>query len=481
MVLGVLATPIILSYLGEEQFAIFRVLLDWFGHISLLEFGLYGGSLSFLAKMMTEKRSKIGVVLQTLFVKYSYVLAWQIGCLLVFSLFFDRLVQVSPQYESTAWWAFVILSFGTLFIYSQIFRGYLEASQRGYIVSYILIAQNVIYLFLAVIFVYLSYGVIGQVVAYMMSLLVSMILYVFICRGILPEFFSKEILVKDDINVFLKQRKNNFLSELCGRISLFSDNIIITFILGAKSVTAFYLTQRLAQILQQQLQNISSSAWPALGELYYQNQKDVLSMRIVQLTEVTAASSGVALGTLVIMNKSFMYLWTGEETYSGDTTTYLACLNGGLFAITSLWGWCFAAINRTDKVTPVLFVQALVNIIGSFVFTYMVGINGPLYGTLLGVGFIAIWWLGKIVAETFSIRYHLLMRLWVVPFIIPISIAVTIHLFASLPLVDTWIEFVCWYVVVTGLFAFTVYFTLITKKTKALFRERIYHFMHKGL
>ncbi len=481
MLLGIIATPIILEYLGEEQFAIFRILLDWFGHLSLLEFGLYGAVLSFLAKIMTEKKEKLGAVLQIVFFKYSYVFVWQLVCLVVFAVFFKKLVPVSTQYESTAWWSFVVMTLCTVFIYTQILRGYLDASQKGYIVSYILVAQNVVYLALAVGFVYLSYGVIGQVVAYVISLFFMAILYLYVCRKILPQFLSREMVVQADLDVFIKQRKNNFFNELCGRISFLSDNIIITFILGAKSVTAFYLTQRLAQILQQQLQGVSNAAWPALGELYYKNQKDILSQRIVQLTELTAALAGVSMGTLILMNKSFMYLWTGAETYSGDETTFLACINGGLFAITSLWGWCLAAINRSDKAAPVFFVQALINVLGSFVITYLVGINGPLYGTFVGLAVTAIWWLGKILAETFSIRYPLLMRLWIVPFLIPVTAAIAIQMSTVVPIAGSWIAFFGWYILISAVFLVVVFSVLVSKKTKALLLEKLREFVSRRL
>lgn len=477
LLLGVLATPIILHYLGEEQYAIFRILLDWFSHLSLLEFGLYGAILSFLAKILTEKKEKLGVVLQLILKKYTRILIIQLSCLMVFAVFFKYLVPVDPKYSQSAFIAFLVMSSGSVFIYSQIFKAYLEAAQKGYLVSYIMVAHNVMYIVLAVAFVYLSYGVVGQVVAYIISMLFMTLLYMYLCKDTIPLFFSKEMLVQEDLNIFKKQRKNLFLNELFGRASFMSDNIIITFFLGAKVVTAFYLTQRLAQILQQQLQNVSNAAWPALGELYYKNQREVLASRIIQLTELTAALSGMSLGTLILMNKSFMYLWTGKETYAGDVTTYLACVNAGFFAIVSLWAWCLSAINRSDKVVPVFFTQTLVNVIGSFVFTYFIGMNGPLIGTCIGFGIVTLWWLGKIVAEIFSIKYKTLMLLWVVPFLFPISVAIGIHHFLKWNLAEGWIHFFTQYFIVSFVFMGSVYIFLISRKTKDLFLEKVKDFL----
>lgn len=481
LVLGVVATPIILRYLGEEQFAIFRIFLDWFAHLSLLEFGLFGAVLSFLAKILTEKREKLGIVLQIVFKKYTHILLWQIACLCLFGVFFNYLVPVDPKYTHSAFIAFLIMSSTSFIIYVQIFRAYLEASQRGYIVSYIIVAQNIMYLVLAVAFVYMSYGIVGQVAAYAISLLFMFLLYIYLCRDMIPLFFSKDILVQEDINLLKKQRKNLFLNELFGRISFMSDNIIITFFLGAKAVTAFYLTQRLAQILQTQLQNVSSSSWPALGELYYRNQRDILAARIIQLTELTAAFSGIALGTLILMNKSFIYLWTGSSTYSGDMTTYLACINGGLFAITSLWGWCMSAVNRAEKAIPVLFAQTIVNVIGSFVFTYFLGVNGPLFGTFIGIAVVAIWWMGKLMSEMFSIKYKTLMLLWTIPLVIPIGISIGIHYFFSWDLATNWFQFFVQYAAVSILFFVSVYGLLVSKKTKTFFSDKVKHFILRKL
>jgi O-antigen/teichoic acid export membrane protein len=477
LLLGVLATPVILRYLGEEQYAIFRILLDWFSHLSLLEFGLYGAVLSFLTKILTEKKDKLGVFLQLVLKKYTRILFVQAGCLFVFALFFKFLIPVDPKYSQSAFIAFIIMSSSTLLIYSQIFKAYLEAAQKGYLVSYIMVAHNVMYVVMAVAFVYLSYGVVGQVVAYVISLLFMTLIYMYLCKDMLPLFFSKEILVQDDINLFSKQRKNIFLNELFGRASFMSDNIIITYFLGAKAVTAFYLTQRLAQILQQQLQNVSNSAWPALGELYYKNQREILASRIIQLTELTAAFAGISLGTLILMNQSFMYLWTGKETYSGDLTTYLACINAGFFALISLWAWCLSAINRSDKAVPIFFTQTLVNVIGSFVFTFFIGLNGPLIGTFIGFFFVTIWWLGKIISEIFSIKYRALMLLWVIPFLFPICIAIGIHQFLQWHLSAGWIDFFIKYLVVSFVFAGLVYIFFISRKTKDLFIEKIKEFI----
>lgn len=479
LLLGIITTPIILQYLGEEQFAIFRILLDWFANLSLFEFGLYGALLSFFSKILGEKKKKLGVALQLMFMKYTHVLVGEIMALVVFALFYPYLVPVSAENQGEAWWSFVILSTSTLLIYSQIFRARLEASQRGYIVSYIMVAQNILYLSLALCFVYWGYGVIGQVISYVISLIFMFVLYLYFCREDIPLFFSQDILVQEDLHLFKKQRKNIFFVDLFGRASLMSDNLIITFILGAKSVTPFFLTQRLAQMIQLQLQHISNSTWPAIGDLYYKNQRELLNRRILELTEITAWLSGICLGALIISNKAFIFLWTGEATYSGNMTTILACINAGLFSVTSLWSWCFSAVNRSDKVVPVFFVQSMVNIIGSFIFTYALGVNGPLIGTFLGLGVIAVWWEGKVLCEIFGIGYLILMRKWIIPFLLPVISMTVVYKYLYAPVVSHWIEFFLLYIGSAGAIAIFSTLFFLHRDTRQLCVDKTVHFLVK--
>src|SRR5438046_3172928 len=42
--LAIFTTPLIVSWLGEARFGAYRACLDWFGYVSLLEFGI-GGAL----------------------------------------------------------------------------------------------------------------------------------------------------------------------------------------------------------------------------------------------------------------------------------------------------------------------------------------------------------------------------------------------------------------------------------------------------
>ncbi len=78
--------------------------------------------------------------------------------------------------------------------------------------------------------------------------------------------------------------------NLCGRVSLLTDNIVVSGLLSPALVTPFVLTQRLTSLAQRELQTIGNASWAALAELSAQGRKDVFSRRLLELTRVVAVS-----------------------------------------------------------------------------------------------------------------------------------------------------------------------------------------------
>lgn len=471
LVLGMVATPIILSKLGEEKFGTLRVMLDWLAHLSLMEFGLYAAVMSLMVKVLGENKSHVGSALKVSFLKYKNVLFLQVISLAVFCLFFEKLVPVDEDLQMEVWISFFILSSSVFFIFSQIFKAHLEASQRGYIVSYVMIFQNIFYIIASLWFLHLGHGLIGQAWAYVASIAFAFVIYAWLCRDEIKIIrFSKDKYTEEP--TFKNQRKNLFMTELFVRASLMSDSLIISFLIGTKEVTGFFLTQRLIQVVGQQLQNVSNSSWPALGELYYHKKLDVFNNRVLQLTEVVAFLSGVGLSVLVIFNRAFIVLWTGESTYAGAWITNLAALNAGFFALTSLWSWCFSATHKADLITKIFFVHAIVNVSLSFILTSLLGVVGPLLATAIAYMTVAIWWESKVLTTVFGISRWKLHRSWTLPFLIPIGASIIYVSAYDYPAVHSWLGFF----IGTTSFALVLfifgYFLLVSRSSRDFFKDK---------
>lgn len=472
VLLGLVTTPLILKYLGEERFGAFRILLDWLSHMGVLEFGLYSASLALLTKASVEGRESMRATLRLIFKNYFVVFVLQVTAYIFLYYFVDRLIPVSREIQGELRLATIIMAISLFFLISQIFKAYLESLQKGYVVSLILMIFNITYLCFSTTGAVLGYGLPGQAVSYVLSLLISLIIFSFFSKSLWSDFFSQTE-TKENSAILKKQRFSHFSNELCARIALLSDNIIVSIFMGAHVVTAFFITQKVSGMIQQQLQHISNSSWAALSELHFQKKHDIFKERILQLTEVIAYFSGVTLSVCCILNPSFISLWTGADTFSGVWVSNLSSINAGFFSLLSLWSWCFTATNLTNKLVPLSIAQAVVNLSASLILTKYYGVIGPLAGTLISFVGVSVGWKSWLICKTFQINFTQLTMSWVRPMLPPLILVLAyMQMFGPL-LLTSWLQIIFAGFVITSLIFGVSFFVLIRRSTQDLLKLRI--------
>jgi O-antigen/teichoic acid export membrane protein len=470
--LSLATTPLILNSLGDERFGAYRLLLDWLSHLSILEFGLYSASLALLSKAATEGTESLRGTVKLILKNYGYVLVAQIVFFILFFFFVDRLIPVSFHLQNELRISALIMSVSLLFLVGQVFKAYLEAVQKGYLVSLTIVLFNIVFLLQCTLFAYWKWGLWGQVIAYVISLLVSFIALVTLAPEVLKFLFSPQK-SQEPTQLLKKQRFSHFMNELCGRISLMSDNIIISLFMGAGPVTAFFITQKVGNMMQQQLQHLSNSSWAALSELHYQGNHEQFKKRVLDLTELIAFSAGVILSIVCLLNYSFVSLWTGAHTYSGDAVTNLTAINAALFSILSLWSWCFAATNLTQKIVTMSIVQGLVNISASIFLTKHFGITGPLYGTLIGYCGVVLFWKSAVLCKVFKISIIKLTLAWARPLVPPLSVTFVYLRIYGTPFVDSWLKLISIAIVCTSVTAILCFMLLLGSENQSLLKNII--------
>jgi len=454
--LGLVATPFILKFLGQEQYGAFRVLMDWTAQLGLLEFGLYTALLPIFSQSLTPSSDyNPRTVFRQAFQKYVFVLIYQLLGFGVIFLFLDELIPVSPDLVKDLHIAGLVFGLSLLFSFSQIFRAYLDASQRGYLLSIAMTLQNITYIGLAAFLAYRGWEITGQALAYGFSLGVSLSLLIYLSLREVRKYEHQPGAQLYFQRSLKAQRAPHFWFNVFGRSSFLVDNLIISALLGAKQVTGFYLSQRLIQIAMQQLQQLGNSTWPAMSELYFKGELQKFRNRTLDVTEFIAFASGALLSVLVLVNPSFVRLWTGPDTFVSFTLVNLVILNAGLFALTSFWLWLFTGSGLISKTLPLLGTQALVNLGLSYFATLKMGIIGPALGTFVGLFCVAIPWTIYLIHKEFGVSILLLTRAWVLPFLIPTSLTIgATYITGPMHLLSWW-----------SLIAASVVFSLVTLGT----------------
>jgi O-antigen/teichoic acid export membrane protein len=412
-------TPLLLRFLGAERFGATRAAADWFGHLSLLELGLGGALAPLLA--MALGRGDDGLVRRTLaagvraFVKVALA---AVAAGLVITLFIGRLVPVSPALLRDLRIACLIGTAGLLLYPLAPFRQLADAAQRGYAIHRTAFAQSLVTTLLAVALAWKGLGISGQFVALVAGQVVFAIVMTRDGLRQRPGLLKEAASAPADPAARAAIRKLNvpsLLFDLSSRAGLLTDNIVIALVLGPSAVVPLFLTQRLPQLAQSQLQGVGNASWAALGELHALGRHEVFNARLVELTRLVAALSLAALVPIAAYNHAFVNLWVGPEHFGGSAVTALAAANAFMLALVSLWGWCFSGTGQIAVLVPIMMIGSVLNLALSVAGAYAIGLAGPLLGTAIAIAGTTLWYLPAQLHQKFGTPLGSLVRAVMMP------------------------------------------------------------------
>ena len=193
------------------------------------------------------------------------------------------------------------------------------------------------------------------------------------------------------------------LFNLSGRLSLFTDNILLAAFLGPAAVTPFVLTQRLIQAAAAQVAAVGTAAWAGVIDLHYRGEHVMFARRLTQITLLTGVAGAALLLPVAVWNRDLIGLWVGLDRYAGPAVTWLAAGNAWGLAVLSWWGWPLMAGGRVRVLLPVQLVGAAVNLAASAVGTAVFGPPGPLLGTTVVFAGLSWWWLLWLLRREFGV------------------------------------------------------------------------------
>lgn len=408
-------TPILLKYLGAKNFGTFKVLMELYGHLSLLEFGLSAGVVAGLLPLV-RKGDHEQVQLFLSAVTKRFVLS-AILTAIVAALLYPFLVSLTSWGEESPVQlrlTYLLIASTAVLIPLKPYQLFIEANNQGYKVNLIIFFQNLVFIACGVLFAFLGWGLISQGIATVVSgILGAFLMQRFSGFRIQKKKYEDPNLISE---INLTQR-SQVLNDIATKICLNCDQLIISFVLGPVTVAKIFLGQRIIVILQGQLQSIGQSAYASLGALYY---SDIESFRL-RVHEVTKIISVFAVSLLVpvcLFNKPFISLWIGDELQvEGNLLTYLASGNAFLLGLFSFWSLLFTVLGKAHEITTMTWKQAGVNVSASILCTYLIGGAGPILGTLVSLVVIPLWSYPRLLSVHFGLSERDLFKTILAPFL----------------------------------------------------------------
>lgn len=406
---GFVTTPVILNFLGSEAFGAFRAMSDWFGYLALIGFGLNGALLTaFTRAFSNTPKFAPGETFAAGVQAYTRIMCWTLLAAIGLSLFMHHIVPVNPTLAKNLDYAAWITCFGFLLIPLSPIQFYLEARQRGHLVNLTMSLQRLILAGLSVYLAWIGWGIAGQALA---SVLSTALFFLFLSLTVRkdPSLIKPKKISPDLAGDLKNNSKTFFLIEISGRLSMFSDNILVAFIAGPSLVTQFFVTQRLMQVLQGQLMGFGNSSWAGLAELYQSGQREVFATKVLEISNAVASFSLIGLIPIAVLNSEFIALWLGPGYFGGELLTLTVCLNVFFISLISFWGWIFLSSGQLDRFSKLSVFCGVINFVLSVAGTFAFGIIGPALGSLIGYGVIKFALMIKLIHIELNMNSRILL------------------------------------------------------------------------
>jgi O-antigen/teichoic acid export membrane protein len=437
--ISLVTTPLFLRWLGEEKFGAFRTVIDWTGHLGVLELGLSGALIPLLVQALSRGPDAVRAVLGVGIRVYLKLLPLMLAAGAAMTWLIPNLVPLgaaaTQDLKGGCW--FALLTF--LAVPMSPFRALAEAGQRSYLINGLLILQALVATGLGLLLAWMGWGITGQCLALSLG---SVVFLTFLARDGLGRYPSNQNAQGDPTQlrtltpiagaapeqpgstaqeIRRQVRKLNgpsLLQYLCGRIGLYTDNTLIAFFWGPAQVVPFFLTQRMAFLAQTQLQGIGNSSWAGLVELAMKGPPGVFQRRLIELSSLVMILGTAVMTSLAAFNRPFVSLWVGPQGYGGDGVAILAAANGILLALFSLWGLVLCGAGHVSRVVPGVVAATSVNITASVIGTIAVGLPGPLLGTFLSFLLVNTWFYPMLLRQHFQVELPKLLRAVVSPVLV---------------------------------------------------------------
>jgi len=400
------STPLIVHWLGDVRYGAFRTASDWGNYLSLLELGISGSLLSLLAKASgVGDRQLIRLTLATGIRAYINITLIMLVAAIGFGFFITRIIPLKADLVGelqTGYWLGIL---GIFFFPLTPFRLLTDASQRSYLTNIFCLGQNLTITGVSLLLSSLGFGIIGLYIAGLVGNIGFQIAMSWDGLRRYPGMLQNltDIVGQEPIKKELWRLNWPTLAlNLASRVSLFTDNIIISSILNPATVTKFIFTQRLITMVQLQLQIVSNATWASLADLHAKGEKEKFNTRLIELTQLIAVMGLASLISVIAYNHHFVNLWVGPQHFGGDLVTIVSAANNLMLGIFSIWGWCFSSTGTQSKLVVPDVLAAGTNLLASIICTHYLGISGPLVGTFIAYISITLWQLPRLLNQVFG-------------------------------------------------------------------------------
>lgn len=444
---GFILVPIVLRYVGREEYGLWATIGQVLVYLALLDLGVG----SAVVRRAAQLRENGGPEVVSRMVSTAMALYAVLGAVVLVSgvattMLLPPLAVIPTERSAVAVTMLtVMIAYTAISFPIRVATSTLVGYQRMATVNVINLAGSLLTIVFSVLLLRFGVGVLALPVGSAAAGMLAAITALIVLRSVIPQLrISWRYVSAIEARELFSWSWQLFLNNIAVVIIYQTDNLVIAGGAGLAAVTIYTLTSRLPLYALHLIFAIIDSCLPAAVELCEQDNRErlrVVYQRVLQIT--SAAAFGVA--TLAwILNDSFLKLWVGEQNNGGSILTVLF----GLILITRVLNHAASmVIIGTGKLRGVVYMslaEAALNLVLSLLFVKTYGIVGVAVGTVAAAVATSNWYVIRVVCRELQMSFWSYLSYGPLP-----------ALLASVPTAGLGLALIRWYPV-TGWLRFFV-------------------------
>jgi O-antigen/teichoic acid export membrane protein len=392
-IFGVITIPLFLKYLPEDQVAIWVLFLSFTNIIFIGQSGLSMESINRVNNMSSEKSSTLSNFWSINSFAYSIVgIAIVLILILIFPFYLYEILLNKEllKFGGFIWFILIlshILNLGAL-RYVHLLNSIKEVGYDKGIKILVVLFQIIGYL---LILLKSDFNLRGIVIIYFFSSLVNYLSskFIFSRKNINYINTNHYPFTFGDIKSFFKPVNKIVVLNISSFLVLSSNYYIIPIVSDINLLPYYGALMKACMVILTLNGTLTSLFYPFISQAFF-NKNDINFRKLYfqNIKLVLFSTIFLGIGAFLIIPKIYPF-WLESSTYIGNTNLLLMLLIISVYSITVVFSSILIAMNSKKFVLEGI-LQAVFSILLGFILGHNFGINGILFGNLIGIALPAI-------------------------------------------------------------------------------------------
>jgi len=382
----IVLTPVIISALGEERFAIWSLTTLFTSYIGFLDFGIgmaYSKYIAeYYAKQLPDKINGVVVCGIGLYLLISVIVIATGHFLVLLALrIFSIPVQLQAEAQTAFWIALVVFAGASTFSVFEAVSVGLQKMEYNNLVAFL---ATLLFAVASIVYLRAEGGLVGLMLIRTLTTALQIVLMYVVARRLLPTLnLSPKFL-----NVAQARELISFgLKVQAGRLAnlgtLNVNRILIGFFVGLLGVSSYQIGHTVVQGIRRVSMLVFSAMPPMASQIEAMGKRqDLLALYRIS-THVTVMVAGAGFGLIAATAAPIIVLWTGKQYPVAVTVLIVLALANYIHVSTGTGTALARGIGKPGLETRFGITLLLANVFLGWILGRTWGIDGILLATLI--------------------------------------------------------------------------------------------------